>query len=164
MAARFDNDALYLAVRMSGGANAPRNTAFFESRAGFSGGDAFQIRMADNDGRSESFCAWFDSSTGKPALTCDNKMLPADAVIAAGGALAFGKWPDGYAMELKLPWAAAGMMPPKLGERRRATFQPWWGPVGGAVTVMNSIGGSLIVKIKESRVAVSREMAQKIMI
>ena len=36
--------------------------------------------------------------------------------------------------------------------------------VGGAVTVMNTIGGSLIVKIKESRVAVSREMAQKIMI
>ena len=36
--------------------------------------------------------------------------------------------------------------------------------VGGAATVMNTIGGSLIVKIKESRVAVSREMAQKIMI
>ena len=36
--------------------------------------------------------------------------------------------------------------------------------VGGAVTVMNTIGGSLIVKIKESRVAVSREMAQNIMI
>ncbi len=36
--------------------------------------------------------------------------------------------------------------------------------VGGAVTVMNTIGGNLIVKIKESRVAVSREMAQKIMI
>ncbi len=36
--------------------------------------------------------------------------------------------------------------------------------VGGAVTVMNTIGGNLIVKIKESRVAISREMAQKIMI
>ena len=36
--------------------------------------------------------------------------------------------------------------------------------VGGAVTVMNTIGGNLIVKIKESRVAVSREMAQRIMI
>ena len=35
---------------------------------------------------------------------------------------------------------------------------------GGAVTVMNTIGGNLIVKIKESRVAVSREMASKIMI
>ena len=36
--------------------------------------------------------------------------------------------------------------------------------VGGAVTVMNTIGGNLIVKIKESRVAISKEMAQKIMI
>ena len=36
--------------------------------------------------------------------------------------------------------------------------------VGGAVTVMNTIGGNLIVKVKESRVAVSREMAAKIMV
>ena len=36
--------------------------------------------------------------------------------------------------------------------------------VGGVVTVMNTIGGNLIVKIKESRVAISKEMAQKIMI
>ena len=35
---------------------------------------------------------------------------------------------------------------------------------GSAVTVMNTIGGNLIVKIKESRVAISREMAQKIMV
>ena len=36
--------------------------------------------------------------------------------------------------------------------------------VGGAVTVMNTIGGNLIVKIKESRVAISKEMAGKIMV
>ena len=35
---------------------------------------------------------------------------------------------------------------------------------GSAVTVMNTIGGNLIVKIKESRVAISKEMAAKIMI
>lgn len=35
---------------------------------------------------------------------------------------------------------------------------------GSAVTVMNTIGGNLIVKIKESRVAISKEMAQKIMV
>ena len=35
---------------------------------------------------------------------------------------------------------------------------------GGAVTVMNTIGGNLIVKIKESRVAISNEMASKIMV
>ncbi len=35
---------------------------------------------------------------------------------------------------------------------------------GSDVTVMNTIGGNLIVKIKESRVAISKEMAQRIMI
>ena len=35
---------------------------------------------------------------------------------------------------------------------------------GSAVTVMNTIGGNLIVKIKESRVAISREMASRIMV
>ena len=36
--------------------------------------------------------------------------------------------------------------------------------VGGAVTVINTIGWNVIVNVKESRIAVSREMAQKIMI
>ena len=36
--------------------------------------------------------------------------------------------------------------------------------VGADVTIVNAIGGNVIVKIKESRVAISREMAQKIMI
>ena len=36
--------------------------------------------------------------------------------------------------------------------------------VGGTVTVVSAIGGNLIVKVKESRVAISREMAGKIMI
>lgn len=36
--------------------------------------------------------------------------------------------------------------------------------VGGAVTVVNAVGGNLIVSVKESRIAVSKEMAQKIMV
>ncbi len=36
--------------------------------------------------------------------------------------------------------------------------------VGSAVTVMNTIGGNLIVRVRESRVAISREMAAKIMV
>ena len=36
--------------------------------------------------------------------------------------------------------------------------------VGGKVTVVTSMGGNLIVNVKESRVAISREMAQKIMV
>lgn len=36
--------------------------------------------------------------------------------------------------------------------------------VGTGVSVINTIGGNVIVKVKESRVAISQEMAQKIMI
>lgn len=36
--------------------------------------------------------------------------------------------------------------------------------VGGSVTVINTIGGNLIVNVKEARVAISKEMAQKIMV
>ncbi len=35
---------------------------------------------------------------------------------------------------------------------------------GGTVTIVNTIGGNLIVNVKESRVAISREMAGKIMV
>lgn len=36
--------------------------------------------------------------------------------------------------------------------------------VGTGVSVINTIGGNVIVKVKESRVAISQEMAQRIMI
>ncbi len=36
--------------------------------------------------------------------------------------------------------------------------------VGGAVTVVNEMGGNVIVNVKDSRVAISKEMAQKIMV
>lgn len=35
---------------------------------------------------------------------------------------------------------------------------------GGNVTVVSTIGGNLIVNVKESRVAISKEMAGKIMV
>ena len=35
---------------------------------------------------------------------------------------------------------------------------------GGAVTVVSSLGGNIIVKVKESRIAISEEMARKIMV
>ena len=35
---------------------------------------------------------------------------------------------------------------------------------GAEVSVVNIMGGNLIVKVKEARVAISQEMAQKIMI
>lgn len=36
--------------------------------------------------------------------------------------------------------------------------------VGGTVSVVTSLGGNLIVNVKEARVGISREMAQRIMI
>ena len=36
--------------------------------------------------------------------------------------------------------------------------------VGGAITVVSSTGGNLIVNVKEARVAISKEMAAKIMV
>ncbi|MGN1083326.1 MAG: ferrous iron transport protein A [Candidatus Avispirillum sp.] len=35
---------------------------------------------------------------------------------------------------------------------------------GGRVSIVNTIGGNVIVNVKESRIAVSKEMAQKVMI
>ncbi len=35
---------------------------------------------------------------------------------------------------------------------------------GAAITVISSMGGNLIVNVKDARIAVSREMAQKIMV
>ena len=35
---------------------------------------------------------------------------------------------------------------------------------GGTVTVISTIGGNVIVKVKETRVAISEEMARRIMI
>lgn len=36
--------------------------------------------------------------------------------------------------------------------------------VGSAVTVITTMSGNVIVKVKEARVAISREMAQRIMV
>ena len=36
--------------------------------------------------------------------------------------------------------------------------------VGGSVTVVSTLGGNLIVNVKESRVAIDKQMANKIMI
>ena len=36
--------------------------------------------------------------------------------------------------------------------------------VGGSVTIVSSLGGNVIVKVKESRIAINDEMARRIMI
>ena len=36
--------------------------------------------------------------------------------------------------------------------------------VGGSVTIINSLGGNIIVKVKESRIAIDEGMARRIMV
>lgn len=36
--------------------------------------------------------------------------------------------------------------------------------VGANITVINTLGGNIIVNVKEARIAISKEMAQKIMV
>ena len=36
--------------------------------------------------------------------------------------------------------------------------------VGGTVTIINTLGGNVIVKVKESRIAINNELARKIMV
>ena len=36
--------------------------------------------------------------------------------------------------------------------------------VGETITIVNQVAGNLIINVKESRVAISKEMAQKIMV
>lgn len=36
--------------------------------------------------------------------------------------------------------------------------------VGGTVSIISAVGGNIIVNVKETRVAISKEMAQKIMV
>ena len=54
----------------------------------------------------------------------------------------------------------------KIGGRQevRAHLENLGFVVGGAVKVINTLGGNVIVNVKESRIAISKEMAQKIMI
>lgn len=54
----------------------------------------------------------------------------------------------------------------KIGGRQevKAHLETLGFVVGGAVTIVSSLGGNVIVRVKDTRVAISREMAQKIMV
>ena len=54
----------------------------------------------------------------------------------------------------------------RIGGRQdnRAHWENLGFVVGSTVTVISAIGGNVIVHVKESRIAISREMAQKIII
>lgn len=50
------------------------------------------------------------------------------------------------------------------GQEVRAHLEDMGFVTGSTVRVINSIGGNVIVAVRDSRVAISREMAQKIIV
>ena len=73
---------------------------------------------------------------------------------------------EGKMMPLTLAEAGEENIIKKIGGKQevKSHLETLGFVVGGTVTVVNAIGGNVIVNVKESRIAVSREMAQKIMI
>ncbi len=129
VATSFDEEALYVAVFMRHATGKPVNVKPLSTAAGFGGGDAFQMRLADGKGFSASTCAWWDSQAESHALTVDGLARGWQNLLEHGAELAFGTAPGGYTMEFKLPWKAIllpGVTPPKAGDVWRTTFQPWW--------------------------------------
>ena len=51
-----------------------------------------------------------------------------------------------------------------MAKRCKAELEDLGFTAGGSITVVSALGGNIIVKVKESRVAISEEMARKIMI
>ena len=49
-------------------------------------------------------------------------------------------------------------------EIKKSTWKIWVSSLGGRVMVISAIGGNVIVNVKQSRVAISQEMAQKILV
>ena len=73
---------------------------------------------------------------------------------------------EGKMMPLTLAEAGEENIIKKIGGKQevKSHLETLGFVVGGTVTVVNAIGGNVIVNVKDSRIAVSREMAQKIMI
>ena len=63
-----------------------------------------------------------------------------------------------------MPLALADMGTENIIRRIGGSLEDLGFVAGGSATVVSSLGGNLIVKVKESRVAISEEMARKIMI
>ena len=135
LAAQYDDQALYLAGR--GSTPKPLNLAREAAQNGYGGGDCLQVRLQLGT-KVVNLCAWYDSTVGAPALTADGVDLAEPFLQRVGAREAFGSQDGGYTQEIAVPWAALGVAPPKLGERWRATFQPWWASLDSRFTLLAS--------------------------
>lgn len=128
LATEWDADNFYLAAHFvaPGG---PFNTQPERTRAGYSGGDALQIRLHDGQ-HTVNLCGWYDVTTHKAALTADGTDLPNPFLLQQGAREVFkaDAGGQGYVQELSIPWRVLrnGGVAPTAGDTWKATFQPWW--------------------------------------
>lgn len=127
LAMQYDADNLYVAAHFQ--TSGPQQNVMMEStRQGFGGGDALQIRL--QHGQVVNLCGWLDTTTGKPALTCDQGDLAAQLLLPLGAKEAFTSDSDnmGYTQEIAIPWKLVYPVQPapQAGDRWKMTFQPWW--------------------------------------
>lgn len=76
------------------------------------------------------------------------------------------KWEERHMMPLLLADAGEEVMIKRVGgsPEMKKHLEDMGFVAGGSVTVISDINGNLIVNVKDSRVAISREMAGKIMV
>jgi hypothetical protein len=140
VAAGYDDQALYLALIWSS-PGPPFNQNPAALGQGHDGGDCLQFRVQPPGKPPASFCAWYDTTGQRPALTLETSrnlnLLPPGAKAGNGAQEAFQSGNSGYVQEIKLPWSVltADGKPPAAGERWPAVFQLWWAGLGSRFTV-----------------------------
>lgn len=76
------------------------------------------------------------------------------------------KWKEDDAMPLSMVQEGAPNVIKKVGgkEDTRRFLETLGFVVGGVVTVVSQMGGNMIVNVKDSRVAIGKDMANKILV
>ncbi len=132
-AAQYDDNNLYILANFA--QPGPSNLKHETTQAGFSSGDALQIRLSDGT-KKVNLCGWYDSQDRTPALTCDQNDLPSPFLLKQGAQESFkpnGK--GGYVQVLALPWAVLFGSIPAANSTIKATFEPWFADTTPAFSI-----------------------------
>ncbi|MFZ2654436.1 MAG: hypothetical protein WAX69_05930 [Victivallales bacterium] len=137
LALSYDADYLYAGMHFS--TPSPMSNQKRENtQQGFNGGDCIQIRMNNTTGKF-NLCGWFDTLSGKAALTADGGDMKNPFLLQQGAREAFK--PDangqGYSQEIAIPWPIlpGSGKAPAVGERWKTSFQLWWAGLDTRFTV-----------------------------
>ncbi len=130
----YDNQALYLALVWSS-ALPMFNLNPAALGQGFNGGDCLQFRVRPTGMPPAYYCAWYDTTGERPALTLETRQN--QDLLPRGAQQAFRAEGNGYIQEIALPWSVitADGRPPAVGERWPAVFQLWWAGLDSRFTV-----------------------------